>query len=164
MLRLARRIGAFVHVLGPTNAQKNRKCSSKLSPRALPSSRVPISRKSRRSDNPLAEIKAAGANGSVRPPGPIPRVHGAWRLPSRPNSDGPSKGFCVLLLRCLPAARGGFDGHLQGFLVGRKRLVRPRWAGRQSRSMGTLDEAAGGNALSVLGGKADILAPRSRVR
>ena len=26
------------------------------------------------------------------------------------------------------------------------------WAGRQSRSMGTLDEAAGGNTLSVLGG------------
>ena len=30
------------------------------------------------------------------------------------------------------SARGKLDGHLQGFLVGRKRLVRPRWAGRQS--------------------------------
>jgi hypothetical protein len=55
------------------------------------------------------------------------------------------------------SARGKLDGHLQGFLVGRKRLVRPRWAGRQSCAQwATLDEAADRNALSVLGGKADI--------
>ena len=42
--------------------------------------------KSRRSDNPLAEIKSPGARA-----GPIPRVHRAWRLPSRRNSEGLSK-------------------------------------------------------------------------
>ena len=62
-------------------------------------------------------------------------------------------------------ARGELDGYLQGFLVGRKRLVSLRWAGRQSCAQwATLDEAARGNALSVLGGKADILDPRSSVR
>jgi hypothetical protein len=30
------------------------------------------------------------------------------------------------------SARGELDGYLQGFLVGRKRLVSLRWAGRQS--------------------------------
>jgi cytoskeletal protein CcmA (bactofilin family) len=46
--------------------------------------------KSLRSDNPLAEIKAPGANGSANS-GPIPRVHRAWRLPSRRSSEGLSK-------------------------------------------------------------------------
>ena len=41
--------------------------------------------KSRRSDNPLAEIKAPGENGSAS--SGIPRVHRAWRLPSRRNSE-----------------------------------------------------------------------------
>jgi len=82
--------------------------------------------KSRRSDDPLAEIKAPGANGSA-----TPGFHSA----SSPSVASPvaaeraSKGFCVVLLRCLPAAQGKFDGHLQRlFLLGRKRLVRPRWA------------------------------------
>ena len=39
-----------------------------------------------------------------RAPDPIPRVHRAWRLPPRRNSEGLSKGFCVVLRRCLPAA------------------------------------------------------------
>ena len=43
--------------------------------------------KSRRSDNPLAEIKAPAANGSATP-GPIPRVPRAWCLPPRRNSEG----------------------------------------------------------------------------
>ena len=38
----------------------------------------------------------------------IPRVHRAWRLPPRRNSEGLSKGFCVVPLRCLPAARARF--------------------------------------------------------
>ena len=59
------------------------------------------------------------------------------------------------------STRGKLDGHLHGFLVGRKRLE----AGRRSCAQwATLDEAAGGNDLTVLGGKADILDPRSRVR
>ena len=42
--------------------------------------------KSRRSDNPLAEVKAP-AQMARRTPGPIPRVHRAWRSPSRRNSE-----------------------------------------------------------------------------
>ena len=61
------------------------------------------------------------------------------------------------------SARGKLDGHLQGFLVGRKTgQTEVGWP--PVALNGTLDEAAGGNALSVLGGKADILDPRSRVR
>ena len=75
--------------------------------------------KSRRSDNPLAEIKAPGANGSANS-GPIPRVHQAWRLPPRRNSEGPSKGFCVVLLR-LPAARGKASW-----------AITPSWRGERS--------------------------------
>ena len=43
--------------------------------------------KSRRSDDPLAEIKAPGANGSANF-GLIPRIPRAWRLPPRRNSEG----------------------------------------------------------------------------
>ena len=50
--------------------------------------------KSRRSDNPLAEIEAP-AN-ARRTPVPILRVHRAWRLPPRRNSEGLSKGFCIV--------------------------------------------------------------------
>ena len=102
--------------------------------------------KSRRSDNPLADIKAPGANGSGT------GSHSA----SSPSVASPvaaevAKGFCVVLLRCYRQRACQARGHLQGFFSGPEKTGRPRWAGRQARSMGTLDERAGGNALSVLG-------------
>ena len=59
--------------------------------------------KSRRSDDPLAEIKAPGAHGSANF-GSHSASSPSWRRPSRRNSEGLSKGFCVVLFRCLPAA------------------------------------------------------------
>ena len=74
-------------------------------PRALPSSRVPISKESRAAPTIHSRRSRLRAQMARRTPGPIPRVHRAWRLPPRRNSEGLSKGFCVVLLRCLPAAR-----------------------------------------------------------
>ena len=51
---------------------------------------------------------------------------------------------------------------MQGFLVGRKKRVRPG-AGRQSRAQ-YAHPSGWRDALSVLGEKADILEARSRVR
>ena len=103
------------------------------SPRALPSSRVPISKESRAAPTIHSRKSRLRAQMARRPPGPIRRVHRAWRLPSRRNSEGPSKGFCVVLLRCLPAARVASSTAIcKAFFRGRKRLVRPRWAGLAS--------------------------------
>ena len=104
-------------------SRRNPMWKATFSIRALPSSGCLFRRKVaplRRSARGRSRLRAQMAQ---RTWGPIPRVHRAWRHPPRRNSEGLSKGFCVVLLRCLSAARvaESFDGHLQGFLVGRKR-------------------------------------------
>ena len=80
--------------------------------------------KSRHSDNPLEEIKAAGANGAAKVGSHSASSPSVAYSRRGGDNERLSKGFCVGSLRCLPAALVASSTAIcKAASVGRKRLV-----------------------------------------